>query len=1058
MNKFIKQIIYFSLRNRNLIFFLTAVMVGIGIWSYQSTPIVTFPDVTNTQIIVITQWPGKSAEEVEKHLTIPLETELNSVQRKVSLRSISAFGLSYITVIFEDGVDDSYARQQVMSRVLDADIPDGVQPALEPPYGPTDEIYRYTLQSSTKSVRELTTIQDWYLDRQFKSIPGVANIDEYGGQEKIYEISVDPNILYQYNLTALDVYNAVNKSNVNVGGDVLVRNGQAFVVRGIGLLNNINEINNVIIANINNVPILVKNVATVKETFAPRLGRVLRNANNDVVEVCLVERKGENPSDVLKLIHAKVDELNKQLAKQDVKIVPYYDRTELMEYATHTVTHNLIEGIIFVTLVVLLFMAEWRTTLIVAIIIPLALLFAFTCLHMKGMSANLLSMGAVDFGIIIDGAVVMVEGIFVAMDHLAKEMGMERFNKLIKLGHFKNVATEKAKAIFFSKLIILTCLMPIFAFQKVEGKMFAPLAYTLGFALLGALIYTLTLVPALSSILLRKNVREKHNPILIYLEKAVDFTAGKTLKFPNVSLAIAIAVMAMTFYSTRWLGTEFLPKLNEGSLWITAQLPISSSLSNSFEVSQKMYSIIKQYPEAKEVLIQIGRPNDGTDPKSFNNVQISVSLYPKSHWKHHWNLEELQDDMYKHLSVIPGVAFNFAQYISDNVAEAIAGVPAENALKIFGSDINVLEQKSKEAQAVLKNVKGVADLGEFKEEGQPELDIDLDQQKMAFYGVNTADANAVVETAIGGKSATELYDGERKFDIRIRYQEQFRNDMDKISSLTVPTSGGAVVPLKNIADIRMLTGPAFIYRDKNARYIGVKFSVRDRDLGSTIVDAMNTIDKKLKLPDGYSTAWNGDYENKVRAEKTLTTVIPFCVLGIFVLLFMAFGNMKDALIVLLDVPFALIGGILMLHLRGMNFSISAGIGFVALAGISVQDGVILITQFRHNLQAKMPLAQAIHAGVVSRVRPVVMTAMMAAIGLSPAAFSMGIGSESQRPLATVVIGGLVTSTILTLLILPIIYSKTYNLIHKRANRKILRRIGAISKPPEDHDASAPAAH
>lgn len=1049
MNKLIKRIVHFSLRNRNIIFFFTAIMVAIGIWSFQNTPIVTFPDVTNTQIIVISQWPGKSAEEVEKHLTIPLETELNSVQRKVSLRSISSFGLSYITIIFEDGVDDSYARQQVMSMVMNADIPDGVQPSLEPPYGPTDEIFRYTLKSSTKSVRELSTIQDWYLDRQFKSIPGVANIDVYGGQEKIYEISVDPNVLYQYNLTALDVYNAVSKSNVNVGGDVLVRNGQAFVVRGIGLLNDINEINNVIVTNINNVPILVKNVATVKETYAPRLGWVTRNSDNDVVEVCLVERKGENPTEVLKLIHAKVEELNKLLAKQDVKIVPYYDRTELMDFATHTVMHNLIEGILLVTLVVLMFMAEWRTTLIVALIIPLALLFAFTLMRLKGMNANLLSMGAVDFGIIIDGAVVMVEGIFVAMDAMATEIGMEKFNRLIKLGHFKNVAADKAKAIFFSKLIILTCLMPIFAFQKVEGKMFSPLAYTLGFALLGALIYTLTLVPALASILLRKNVKEKHNPMLMFLEKMVDTAAAKTMAHPVKTLCVAGLVMVATFASTHWLGTEFLPKLNEGSLWITAQLPISSSLDNSYNVSRKMLQIIKEYPEAKEVLIQIGRPNDGTDPKSFNNVQISVALNPKATWKRKWSLEEMQDDMYKKLSVIPGVEYNFAQYISDNVAEAIAGVPAENALKIFGPDIKVLEEKSKEAQALLKNVKGVADLGEFREMGQPELDIDLDQEKMAFYGINTSDANAVIETAIGGKSATELYDGEKRFDIRIRYQEQFRDNVDKIGNLTVPASNGGVIPLKNIASIKMITGPAFIYRDKNARYIGVKFSVRGRDLGGTIKESMETITKKLKLPDGYSTGWNGDYENKVRAEHTLNTVIPFCVLGIFILLFTAFGNVKDALIVLLDVPFALIGGILMLHLRGMNFSISAGIGFVALAGISVQDGVILITQFRHNMGLKMPLHKAIHAGVVSRVRPVVMTAMMAAIGLSPAAFNTGIGSESQRPLATVVIGGLVTSTFLTLLVLPIIYSMVYKFIHNRDNRKLLSKIGAISKPPEE---------
>lgn len=1044
MNKLIKRIIYFSLRHRYLVFFFTAVMAIIGVACYKNTPIETFPDVTNTQIIIITQWPGRSAEEVEKLVTIPLETELNSVQSKTSLRTISCFGLSYIVIIFDDGIPDAFGRQQVLSRILNVDLPDGVKPEIEPPYGPTDEIYRYTLESHTKSVRDLTTIQNWFLERQFKSVPGVADVNTFGGEEKIYEVSVNPNLLIKYGLTALDVFNAVNKSNINVGGDVIERNGQAFVVRGIGLLNDIDEINNVIITNINNVPVLVKNVATVKESYAPRLGKVSRQDEPDVVEGIIVQRKGENPREVLDLLHKKVDELNKTLAKQDVHIKTFYDRTTLMDFCTETVIHNLIEGILLVTVVVFLFMAEWRTTTIVALIIPLSLLFAFTCMRIKGMTANLLSMGAVDFGIIIDGAVVMVEGLFVAMDHMAKQEGMERYNKLIKLGAFKNVAADKAKAIFFSKLIIITCLLPIFAFTKVEGKMFSPLAYTLGFALLGALIYTLTLVPALASILLKRNVKEKHNPLIIFFERIVEKGSNFIAKRPKASVITAFAIMLLTFLSTKFLGTEFLPKLNEGALWITAQMPISSSLDESYDVSQKMYNILKQYPEVKEVLIQVGRTNDGTDPKGFANVQFAVSLYPKKEWKRKITMDQLSDDMNKKLSVFPGVVLNFAQPISDNVAEAVAGVPAENALKIFGPNLDTLEQKSLEARAILKNVRGVTDLGEFKVMGQPEYRIELNQQKMALYGVNVADANSIIEMALGGKAATILYDNDRRFDIRIRYAPEFRDNDEKVSNLIVPCGNGNTVPLKNIADIKIITGPAFIYRDKNTRYIGVKFSVRDRDLGSTIKEAQATITKKLALPDGYSIAWNGEFENQERAQHTLATVVPICLLMIFVLLFTAFGNVKDALIVLIDVPFALIGGILALHLRQMNFSISAGIGFIALAGICVQDGVILISQFKFNLeQQKMHLKEAIREGVLSRVRPVIMTAMMAAIGLSPAAFSTGIGSESQKPLATVVIGGLITSTVLTLLILPVIYSMIYNLIHKRENRKLLRKIGAV---------------
>ncbi|MBS1609575.1 MAG: efflux RND transporter permease subunit, partial [Bacteroidetes bacterium] len=539
MNKFIKRIIHFSLRHRYFVFFMTAVLVALGIWSYMETPIETFPDVTNTQIVIISQWPGRSAEEVEKFITIPLETELNSVQKKTNLRTNSSFGLSYITIIFDDDVDDAFARQQVMSRIINADLPDGVKPEVQPPYGPTGEIYRYTLESKTESVRELTAIQDWVLDKQFKQVPGVADVNTFGGDERIFEVSVNPQLLVKYNLSSLDVYNAINKSNVNVGGDVIKRNGQAYVVRGIGVIDDPSDIENIIITKVNGVPLLVKNVATVREGGKPKLGSVAKDGQPNQVEGIVVMRKGENPSEVLDKLHEKVEELNTSILPDDVKIIPFYDRTTLMEYAQHTVIHNLIEGIVLVTVIVLLFMADWRTTITVSIIIPLSLLFAFICMRLKGMNANLLSMGAIDFGIIIDGAVVMVEGLFVALDERAREVGMEKFNKLAKLGLFKNKGTEMGKAIFFSKLIIITCLIPIFAFRKVEGKMFSPLAYTLGFALLGALLFTLTLVPALSSILLKKNVREKHNPIVIFFEKGVGRLFRIVYKNQKKSVAIA---------------------------------------------------------------------------------------------------------------------------------------------------------------------------------------------------------------------------------------------------------------------------------------------------------------------------------------------------------------------------------------------------------------------------------------------------------------------------------------------------------------------------------------
>jgi cobalt-zinc-cadmium resistance protein CzcA len=1044
MNLFIKNIITFSLKNKFFIFFCTVALIAAGVWSYLNTPIETFPDVTNTQIIIIAQWPGRSAEEVEKFVSLPLEAVLNSVQKKSNLRSTSAFGLCYIRIIFDDGVDDSYARQQVMSRLSGVDLPDGVKPDIQPPYGPTGEIYRYTLKSKTASIRDLNTIQTWVLDRQFKSVEGVADVNSFGGEEQAYEVSVNPNLIAKYNLTSLDVYQAIQKSNVNVGGDVLERNGQAFVVRGIGLLESISDIENTMVTNINNVPILVKNIAEVKEVGKPRLGWVMRDTDQgDVIEGIIVMRKGENPAEVLKRINEKVDELNHGILPKDVKLSVFYDRTNLMDYCTETVIHNLLEGILLVTFIVLIFMADWRTTLIVSIIIPLALLFAFLFMRIKGMTANLLSMGAVDFGIIIDGAVVMVEGLFVVLDAKAREVGMEKFNKLSKLGLFKKTGTEMGKSIFFSKLIIITCLIPIFAFQKVEGKMFSPLAWTLGFALLGALILTLTLVPVLSSILLNKNVKEKHNVIVDFFVRITTGAFDFCMRNKKLSLLTAVSVMAITFFSARYLGSEFLPALNEGALWVETELPMSISLSEAKNIGDKMIKIINSFPEVSQSLTQLGRTNDGTDPKGFFNVQIQVDLKPKSEWRKGLTEEELIDSMDMQLKQFPGIVFNYSQPIRDNVEEAVAGVNAAMAVKIFGPDFHTLDALADSTKLLLKDVKGIEDLGVLRNLGQPEFRIELQEEKLALYGITMQDANSVIEMAIGGKEATQLYKGERRFDIRVRYEKEFRDNQEKILNLMVPSQSGAKIPLKEIATFRNITGPAFIFRDNNSRYIAVKFSVRERDLGSTIAEASQKVKDNLKLPDGYKVTWNGEFENQQRATKTLSRVVPICLLVIFIILYITFGDTKDAFLVILNVPFALIGGILALHITGINFSISAGIGFIALFGVCIQNGVILISVFRKNLAAKMHMEDAVRQGVISRVRPVIMTALMAMIGLLPAAISTGIGSETQKPLAVVVIGGLITSTILTLLILPVIYEVFYKLLHARENRRLLKRAGLI---------------
>ena len=1029
MTKFIKGIIAFSLKNRLFIFLATLLLIIWGGIAYKNIPIEAFPDVTNTQITIITQWPGRSAEEVEKFVTVPIEIAMNPVQKKTSVRSTTVFGLSVIKVIFEDGVDDPYARQQVNNLLRDVSLPESADPDVRPPTGPTGEIFRYTLSSTARSVQELKTLQDWVIERRLLGVPGVGDVVSFGGEVKTYEIKVNPHKLASYDITPLDVYEAVSKSNINVGGDVIVDNSQAYVVRGIGLLNNVPDIRNIIVNNINGTPILVKDIADVEISPLPRLGQVGRDLQNDVVEGIVVMRKGENPSQVINRVQEKIDYLNEKVLPPDVKINTFYNRNTLIEFATHTVLHNMLEGIIFVTVIVFVFMADWRTTVTVAIVIPLALLFAFICLTLKGMSANLLSMGAIDFGIIIDGAVVMVEGIFVVLDHRAHKVGMERFNKMSKLGLIKNTGGELGKAVFFSKLIIIAALLPIFSFEKVEGKMFSPLAWTLGFALLGALILTLTLVPLLSSLLLRKNVREKHNPFVEVLTNGVMKLFSFTYKQKFLTLLVSAGVVVMGLFCFKFLGTEFLPELDEGAIYIRATCPLSISLEESRDLANKMRRMIREFPEVKQVMSQTGRPNDGTDATGFYNIEFHVDIYPKKEWKSGISKEELIERMQKKLGVMPGVNLNFSQPIMDNVEEAVSGVKGSLCVKIYGDSLSYTEARANEIYDVMKDVQGVEDLGVIRNIGQPEMRIELDENKLALYGVTTADANATIEMAIGGKAISQIYEGEKKFQLRLRYLDQYRNNAESISNLLVPSIHGNKVPVKNIAKITTLTGPSIVFRDDNERFTAVKFSVRGRDMGSTIAEAQEKVNKTVHLEKGYHMQWAGDFENQQRASKRLMQVVPVSLLIIFLILFIMFGNIKDAGMVLLNVPFAIIGGIGALLVTNTNFSISAGIGFIALFGICIQNGVILISVFKKNLQAgrrqRDALENAIKYGLRTRVRPVIMTALMAAIGLLPAALSKGIGSETSRPLAIVVIGGLITATILTLLVFPLFFYLGY---------------------------------
>ena len=1037
MHKFIDNIVAFSLKNKFFIFFCTTVAVIAGIVSFKHTPIDAFPDVTNTKVTVITQWPGRSAEEVEKFITIPIEIAMNSVQNKTDIRSTTLFGLSVLHVMFEDDVDDFVARQQVYNLLNDADLPDGVTPEVQPLYGPTGEIFRYTLRSEKRDVRELKTLQDWVIERNLRAVSGVADIVSFGGEVKTFEVSVNPHQLKNYGITSLELYQAIANSNINVGGDVITKSSQAYVVRGIGLINDMEELRNIVVKNIHGTPVLVRHLAEVHEACLPRLGQVGRMAEDDVVQGIVIMRKGENPAEVIDALKAKIEYINKEVLPEDVQIVTFYDRENLVNLAVHTVSRNLVEGILLVTFIVLIFMADWRTTVVVAVVIPLALLFAFICLRVMGMSANLLSMGAIDFGIIIDGAVVMVEGIFVALDRKAKEVGMSTFNLMSKMGLIRQTAKEKARAVFFSKLIIITALIPIFSFQKVEGKMFSPLAYTLGFALLGALLFTLTLVPVMSSMLLKRNVHEKNNFF-------VRFINGKSVAFfdkcharRKISVGIAGIVAVGGLWMFTLLGTEFLPQLNEGSIYIRATLPQSISLNESVQLANKMRARLAAYPEVKQVLSQTGRPNDGTDATGFYNIEFHVDIYPEKEWESGLDKMQLIEKMQEDLSMYPGIDFNFSQPITDNVEEAASGVKGSIAVKVFGKDLYRSEKIAMEINKILGTVEGIEDLGVIRNIGQPELRIELDEGRLARYGVSKEDVQAIIEMAIGGKSASLLYEDERKFNIMVRYKPEFRQDEEEIGKILVPTMDGTMIPIKELAEIRTITGPLLIFRDNHARFCAVKFSVRGRDMGTAVAEAQEKVNASVRLPEGYSLKWTGDFENQQRATKRLSQVVPVSIAIIFVILFILFSNARDAGLVLLNVPFAAAGGIVALWATGFNFSISAGIGFIALFGICIQNGVIMISDIKHNLKERLALSCAVKESVRSRVRPVVMTAAMAAIGLMPAAVSHGIGSESQRPLAIVIIGGLVGATFFALFVFPLIVEFVYGkmLYDKNGNLK-----------------------
>ncbi|MDM1046319.1 efflux RND transporter permease subunit [Myroides sp. 1354] len=1024
MQKFVKNIVAFSLQNTFIVLFGVLLLLFGGIYSYIHTPIEAFPDVTNTRARIITQWPGRSAEEIEKFITLPISKEMNTIPNKAEVRSISLFGLSVVTVIFNDEIDDFYAQQYASNRMGNVNLPEGADFEIEPPSGATGEIFRYIIQSDLP-IKEVTSIQDWVVERELLSVPGVADVVSFGGEEKIFEIQINPTELVNYGLSPLDVYEAVEKSNINVGGDVIQRGDQAYVVRGVGLLDNLEDIENILIEVKGNTPILVKHVAKVEINAKPRLGQVGYQDENDVVQGIVVMLRGENPSAVITKLKAKIDDLNERILPKNVKIVPIIDRTDLVNTTVHTVTKNLIEGVLLVSVIVFIFLYNWRTTFIVATVIPLSFLFAIIMLKIQGLPANLISMGALDFGLLLEGTLVIVEHVFVGLEKKAQLVGMKRFNKMSKLGTIRKSASSVAGYIFFALLILIVALMPIFSFEKVEGKMFSPLAFTLGYALLGSLILSLTYVPAMCKLLLTKNIEEKENFISrffrTYIYKMFNWSFyHKKLTFALFGLILVICGVRFHYY-----GSEFLPKLNEGAIYIRATLPSSINLNESVRLANEMKGILRDFEEVKFVLTQTGRPNDGTDPTGFFNIEFHTQLKPEKEWKRSITKDKLLEEMRVALEKYPGINFGFSQPIQDNVEEYVAGVKSSLVIKIFGDNLFDLEKYATQVAQSIKDVPGVTDLNIFKNIGLPELRISLSDSKMAKYAVTTADAQAVIAMTIGGQAATTFYENERMFDVVLRFDKEYRDSAEKIGDILIPSLDGKQVPLKEIATIDYHTGPAFIYREGNSRYIGIGFSIEGRDLGSTIAEARAKVDKEVKLPTINKMEWAGEFESKERAAKQLILVVPVSLVLILILLYFNFGNLKDTAIASLTLPFAFIGGFISLWVTGTTFGISAGIGFIILFGVSTIDGIVLIGVMKENLKKRMPLEEAIRDGVRSRIRPVIMIALMGSMGLLPAALSNGMGSEIQKPLAIMIVGGLIIGMILAFTILPQVFYWAY---------------------------------
>jgi cobalt-zinc-cadmium resistance protein CzcA len=1050
----IRKIVDFALNNRFIVLIVAVLLFVWGGISFHNLPVEAYPDVANNYVNIITQWPGRSAEEVEQQVTVPLEIAMAGIPHMTHLRSTTLAGLSSVTMVFDDDSVDDWNREKVLERMGQVTLPAGLQPQIGTDWSPVGQIFWYTLKSTNPAIdtMQLKSIEDWQLEKAFRSVPGVVDVSSFGGVTREYQVTVDPTKLISYGLTLQQVQQQLAANNVDAGGSFIEQGQQQINVQEVGLFHNVHDIEQTVLKAANGTPLRVSDVATVAQGPKIRLGQIGKTCregegtcgpedvardkngkeihrydgklldNGDVVEGTVLLQKGDDSDATLEGIHKEVDELNNHILPKGVTVVPFLDRSDLLHLTTHTVLHNLTEGIILVVIILFIFLGNLRGAFIVAITIPFALLFASICLDLRHIPANLLSLGALDFGMVVDGAVVMVENIIRHLSH-------KKDDDKTSMQQIREAAHEVQRPVFYAITIIITTYLPIFTLQAVEGRLFKPMAWTVAFALLGALLFSMVLAPVLASFLFPNGTTEWENPVLHWLTVRYRHAATWGIDHKFVPVGIACGLLLLTGYLafSGAIGSEFLPHLDEGAIWVRGSLAPSTGPTESREIADHTRIVLSAFPEVKQVVSQIGRPDDGTDTTGFFNTEYFVDLLPKEHWRpvFHENKEELIAAMDRELEKTPGVIWNFSQPISDNVEEAVSGVKGELAVKLYGTDLKTLEAKGDEIVGVMSKVPGVADLGLFRVIGQPNLNFVVDREAAARYGINVADIQSAIEGAVGGTIAgapvTQVLDGEARYDVMARYDPQYRSTPDEIKNILLLSPTGERVPLAQLTKIGVTDGAEQISREGGSRYVAIKYSVRNRDLGSTVEEAIAKVNKQVKLPTGYKLDWAGEYESQKRSSRRLALVVPITLMLIFMILYGMFGSFKWAILIMGNVAVAPVGGLLALLFTGTHFSVSSGVGFLALFGVSVQTGIIMLEYINQMRVNGHPVKEAAVEGAVLRLRPIMMTMLVATLGLLPAALSHGIGSDSQRPFAIVIVGGLMGALLMSVFLLPTLY-------------------------------------